>query len=192
MDDEGLDVEFHNEWFLREFDVSQLIGYILLTYHAGLRRELPKIESMVGDVLRFEGAYYPVLSKVRESFRDFRRTIERHMKEEERLFTFFLLLGAPEEFLDLDWSEILDLSEINKMEDDRIQGHLAEIRELTGDYSLTGDLDGNYDHLMRRFMELEFQLKKHIWIETRLLFPKVTGLIRKQLTRSSLAIGGGD
>jgi regulator of cell morphogenesis and NO signaling len=182
MQDDDQWAHFWDKRFLREFNVPQIIGYILLVHHAPLKKDLPKIVSLIDAVLRSETPPDAELPKLAETFKRFKKMMEWHMQEEEKLFSFFLLLDVPGKFMALDWFEIQELSQENKVEDEQVQGYLEEFRKLTNDFSTPENGSGNYIDLMRSLGRVEYQLRRHVGIETQILFPKVMDLIREQLS----------
>ena len=69
-----------------------------------------------------------------------------------------------------------------EMEHELVGKNLAEIRELSGNYSLPEDACATYSLLYRMLDEFEEDLHLHVHLENNILFPKALE-IEKQLKK---------
>src|SRR5262245_23086500 len=84
-----------------EFDganasMLELIDHIVATHHAYLRRELPRLAGLAGQVVAAHGGRHPELHELRDVFDRLRDELTSHMlKEEKVLFPIIARLESP-------------------------------------------------------------------------------------------------
>jgi regulator of cell morphogenesis and NO signaling len=162
------------------FNVAEVVGYILSTHHSFLYRELQRLEDLLGEAGRIDGTAFPLLLELLDPFLDFKKSLEWHMREEERnLFPYFLqLVEDPKTgFQNLD--EIESLTRVFEAEEERVLVDLADIRKKTRGYLLPGTAGSSTRELFHDLARMEIELSRHIHDENQVLYPKVRALCRK-------------
>jgi len=162
--------------------LAEMIRFIVDTYHADLRSELPRLDQMAAKVLDAHGAKYPdVLPALQETLRGLREELESHMMKEERvLFPYVERLEA----LAADGRRLAASpfgsiqAPIGMMEHEHeIAGQaLARLRELTAGYVPPADACNTFRGLYHGLAELEKALHEHIHLENNVLFPRAARL----------------
>lgn len=165
--------------------LTEMIRFIVDTYHADLRVELPRLSQMAAKVVDAHGARHPeVLPALQETLRGLREELESHMMKEERvLFPSVERLEAlAAEGGRLAASPFGSIqAPIGMMEHEHeIAGQaLARLRELTGGYVPPADACNTFRGLYHGLGELEKALHEHIHLENNILFPRATRLEEK-------------
>ena len=145
--------------------LTELIGHILVTYHAPLREELPRLDGMARKVLDVHREKDPEgFTALVEVFAGLRAELEQHMaKEEQILFPMVMQgrgkgAGAP----------------INVMihEHENAGAALRRLRELTNDYTVPAEACNTWRALWHGLAALESDLHDHIHLENNILFPR--------------------
>lgn len=161
---------------------GELIRFIVETYHAELRQELPRLSQMMAKVLDAHGARFPeVLPDVAATLRGLREELESHMMKEERV-----LFPAIESLAALAagsghgpaFPAAGIRAPIAMMEHEHADAAeaLARLRELTGGYSPPAGACNTFRGLYHGLAELERRLHEHIHLENNVLFPRAARL----------------
>jgi regulator of cell morphogenesis and NO signaling len=151
----------------------ELIEHIVATHHAFLRRELPRLSAMVGDVVRAHGGRHPELEELADVFDSLENEAVLHMlKEEKILFPIIARIetaaGMPEAYNHAISRPIA----LMESEHGETGAALARLRTLTGGHTPPGDACPTYVALLEGLAELEADLHRHIHEENNLLFPR--------------------
>jgi regulator of cell morphogenesis and NO signaling len=165
-----------------ETPLGELIRFIVGTYHAELRQELPRLSQMMTKVLDAHGARHPeVLPAAAATLRGLREELESHMIKEERvLFPAIERLVAAEAagqagpafpFGSLD----APIAMMEHEHTDAAQA-LATLRRLTGGYAPPAGACNTFRGLYHGLAELERRLHEHIHLENNILFPRAARL----------------
>ncbi len=162
----------------RTMAYGKLIDYILNTHHAYLTKELPKLRSLIGKILRVHGQLHPELSRIHRLFHNLEMELEQHMiKEEEVLFPLAKAYEAKPSQRLLD--EIYRVNEELEEEHEGAGDILKELRELTDNYMPPTDGCGSYVLTYKGLEALEWDLFQHIHLENNILFPRLTAESQK-------------
>lgn len=143
-----------------EAPVPELVRHIVDHFHASLREELPRLESMARKVVRVHGDKDPVrLASLLESFLRLKSEVDEHLSEEEETL-FPALLGGPGEV------------SVDTFVDDhtRVGAELRRIRELTDDFRVPDGACNTWTALWHGLAALETDLHEHIHLENNVLF----------------------
>lgn len=155
--------------------LGDLIDHITATHHDYLRRELPRLETLLIRVTEAHGAEVPWLDPVLEIFQTLKSDLETHMiSEEERVFPSIRALEN-----DGDSKESsLDRRGIEKMidEHDDTGTALDRLRELTNGFTPPEDACPKFQAAMDGLRELETDLHQHVHKENNILFPRARSL----------------
>ena len=176
--DKGLDVKEVLEELEREIagqateavrwdeqPLEAVIDHILVAFHAPLREELPRIESMMRKVHRVHGdkdqARFDALL---ETVLAIKADIDQHLpKEEEILFPMILagrgaMASGPMHVMEMEHAELGAL--------------LAKMRSLTKDYVVPDEACNTWRALWVALEELERSLHEHVHLENNVLHPR--------------------
>jgi regulator of cell morphogenesis and NO signaling len=150
-----------------------LADMIVLTHHAYLRRELPRLAHLIDRVAAAHAAAHPELNDLRETFAGLRQELETHMlKEEWVLFPLIKQLEAARAPFPIHCGSVGNPILVMEHEHATAGAALARIRRLTGDYQVPADGCTSYRALYDGLDRLEQDLHRHIHKENNLLFPK--------------------
>jgi len=165
--DEGTD------W--RSVSLADLCGHIVATHHGFLRRELPRLRDLLGKLVRAHGERHPELQDVLSVFEPFADELTAHMaKEEQVLFPLITWIESgdvpPTPF-------VFQPIGVMQAEHDDAGRALAEMRRLTGGYSVPADGCNTYRAGMAGLAELEADMHEHVHKENNILFPRAARLV---------------
>jgi regulator of cell morphogenesis and NO signaling len=151
--------------------LSELCDHIVVGHHEPLRRELPRINNVLGTVVRVHASTHPELHDLQRLFVGVRSELEAHMRtEEEALFPSCRALDGDGTFD----AGLLDLLE----HDHAATGDaLCALRELAGGYDTEAALCGTHRSLLRALRAFELDMHQHVHEENNVLFPRVRALI---------------
>jgi regulator of cell morphogenesis and NO signaling len=151
-----------------ERPLADLVRHIVEQFHAPLREELPRLESMARKVFRVHGDKDPArLAALLESFLALKGELDEHMHlEEERLFPAILAHATA--------SSPVPAAPLAKFVDDhsRVGAELARLRELTDDFRVPEEACNTWSALWHGLGALEADLHEHIHLENNVLFPR--------------------
>jgi regulator of cell morphogenesis and NO signaling len=159
----------HHDW--RRATIAELCEHIVTAYHDKLRVELPRIDELLGTVVRVHGADHRELQDLQRLFGTMRQELESHLETEERVL-FEACRAAEAVGTPVDASLIAAHEEEHGATGDAF----AALRELANDYDTAGALCRTHRTLLESLDRLERDLHQHIHEENNILFPRVRDL----------------
>lgn len=152
--------------------MAALIDDVVSTHHAFLRRQLPRIDAIAGDILAYDGADEPALVEIRQLIGGFRACVEQQLDREEKVL-FPMLRRLEEQTVVTKCHAGMIRSRIVMAERDlaRIRGVIARLRELTHEHlSPAGPCEACHE-LLAVVDEVLTDLREHTRKECEVLFP---------------------
>jgi regulator of cell morphogenesis and NO signaling len=170
-----------------DWSLDFLADFIVNTHHNYVRKNLPDISAYAKKVMNVHGNDHPELLRIHQLVEEVNAELSAHMVKEERVLFPYIkeLVIAKNNKQPLRVSHfgtVKNPIKMMEMEHELVGKNLAEIRELSHDYSLPDGACGSYSFLYRLLNEFEEDLHLHIHLENNILFPKALE-IEKQLTR---------
>lgn len=167
-----------------DWSLDFLADYIVNTHHSYVRKNLPDIKAYANKVMKVHGAGHPELLRINQLVEEIYAELTAHLvKEEKVLFPYVKELVAA-----TNGTQILQASHFGtvqnpinmmEMEHEIVGKNLAEIRELSDNYTLPEDACASYSLLYRMLDEFEEDLHLHIHLENNILFPKALDLEKR-------------
>jgi regulator of cell morphogenesis and NO signaling len=164
-----------------EWSLDTLIGYIVGTHHAYVRRALPSLLAHTRKLAAVHGSRHPELHEVARLTQKVAGEMASHMiKEEQILFPYIAAVAESAErggaapsapFGSID-------SPIAMMEEEHEAAGtaMAAIRTLTGGYVPPEDGCATYQVALQELEAFERDLHTHVHLENNILFPKARQL----------------
>lgn len=166
-----------DETVLEGFDIPQLIGYILFNHHHYMDREIPRLERVLEETVREDAGAHAELLELHEPLRRFLSVFQAHMLDEEtQLFPFCMLLHSDPQAAALGPEGLENLIRVIHREDAELLLDLGRVREKTRWYHVPPDAGSAYRELLCGLRGLEIDLRRHMRVESRILYPKVVAL----------------
>ncbi|MEO6611645.1 MAG: iron-sulfur cluster repair di-iron protein [Chitinophagaceae bacterium] len=163
------------------FTLAQLAGYIEMTHHSYVKKEMPAIMGYLGKVAGKHGDRHPEMIKVFRLFTELKEEMDRHLQTEETvLFPRIkemekaLLAGSK---IPVANSGLPDPIMIMELEHDDAGNKLSEIRKLTNNYNPPADACTTYRLCYAALEAFELDLHAHIHLENNILFPRALQMI---------------
>ncbi|MDP7008933.1 MAG: iron-sulfur cluster repair di-iron protein [Phycisphaerales bacterium] len=159
---EGVDEE-PTRW--TDAPLTDLIEYIVSTYHKSLREELPRLEAMALRVNEVHGDKDPErLQEIVAVFQALKTELTEHMMKEEQILFPMIAKGDRESAQET----------ITLMEDEHESAgnSLERLRELTDDYTPPLAACNTWRALWHGLEVLEKDTHQHIHLENNILFPR--------------------
>jgi regulator of cell morphogenesis and NO signaling len=163
------DDEDATDW--RSAPIPALIDHILERHHAYMKMQLPEIEDLLSRVMAAHGAAVPPIARV---FGPMKAELDGHLMKEERIL--FPLIRALEEGTapnGFHCGGVQNPIRVMLAEHDSAGEALAELREMTGNYTAPQHACNTWRALYFELAELERDLHRHIHLENNILFPRV-------------------
>ncbi|MDE3131079.1 MAG: DUF542 domain-containing protein [Acidobacteriota bacterium] len=157
----------------RGVDTAQLCEHITDAHHEFLRRAFPRLESLIGTVVRVHGPQDSALLDVQREFTTIRAALEPHLTSEE--VELFPAIIAAEQGGPPVPEEIIAGHEY---EHGQAGSSLAELRSLCRDYDLRFARCNTHRSMLEALEELELDLHQHVHEENNILFPRARGASR--------------
>ncbi|MEE8312911.1 MAG: iron-sulfur cluster repair di-iron protein [Myxococcota bacterium] len=153
--------------------LTELADHIENVHHSYLREELPRLASLIEEVVRAHGERHAELLECRDVFDSLRHELEAHLFKEERiLFPMIRDLEASATLPDFHCGTLRNPIRVMEHEHDGAALALSRLRELTGDYAPPDDACNTYRAAFTGLAELEADLHRHIHKENNILFPR--------------------
>lgn len=172
----------YNDWSL-----DFLADYIVNTHHSYVKKNLPDIRAYADKVMRVHGNRHPELLRVNQLVQEVYNELMAHLvKEEQVLFPYVKELvaaqgGAATKHA-AHFGTVQNPINMMEMEHEVVGKNLAEIREITNNFTLPEDACASYSLLYRMLDEFEEDLHLHVHLENNILFPQAIQL-EKQINQ---------
>jgi regulator of cell morphogenesis and NO signaling len=153
--------------------MGELADHIEQTHHAYLKRELPRLEAMVGKVAKVHGGRYGWMLDVQRVFGGFKEELEAHMMKEERiLFPLVRAMEAGADAAQGHCESVVNPIRVMEMEHDHAGDALAEMRRLTDGFTPPTDACNTFLATLDGLKALEADMHQHVHKENSILFPR--------------------
>jgi len=156
------------DWFERPID--DLIDHIVEEHHEYLRRELPRLESLLEKVTHVHGTEAPWIGSVKKEFEALKPDLEAHIETEETVVFPFLRT------LDDDHAPAAEeddpLARIERAHKE-VGTALKRIRMLCFNYTAPMGACNSFRAAIDGLHELESNVHQHVHKENNILFPRV-------------------
>ena len=158
-----------------------LADYIVNTHHVYLKENDEQIAAYARKIAAVHGAHHPEVIRIAAIFEKIATDMVGHLKEEEEVFFPALRRAdaartagsAPD---DKDRETIrASLLRLHR-EHEEIGDATHEIRHLSNEYAIPGDVCNTFMLTYRKLKEFEDDLHKHVHLENNILFPKAAQL----------------
>lgn len=170
-----------NEWSL-----DFLADYIVNTHHTYVERSLPELLGFARKVAMVHGEFHPELPKIARLVEVLADELMNHMRKEENiLFPYVRDLVRSTAATRPHFGTVANPISVMEHEHDDAGRILAEIRELSGGYTIPADACTSYSLLYKMLDEFEQDLHTHIHLENNILFPKALEL-EKSANRAAI------
>jgi regulator of cell morphogenesis and NO signaling len=174
---------------LSGLSLSELIGHIVATHHAYVKKMMPVLLTHTRKVAAVHGANHPEVVGIARVFEAVAAELQEHMaKEEEVLFPYIdMLVGASErdeQCARPPFGTVLNPIRMMEVEHKVAGDQLYEIRSLSSNYTPPADACTTYKVMYRELQDFEMDLHQHVHLENNILFPKAVALEAKRFAAS--------
>jgi regulator of cell morphogenesis and NO signaling len=171
----------YNDWSL-----DFLADYIVNTHHSYVKKNLPDIKAYAEKVMRVHGNRHPELLRVNQLVLEVYNELMAHLvKEEQVLFPYVKELvvaqGSGATKHAAHFGTVQNPINMMEMEHEVVGKNLAEIREITNNFTLPEDACASYSLLYRMLDEFEEDLHLHVHLENNILFPQAVQLEKQSI-----------
>lgn len=163
-----------------QLSLTELADYIVTYHHQYVKSEMPQILMYLQKVAAKHGDRHPEMKKVFELFLAVNEEMTEHMQKEE-LILFPRIKDIEKKITEgngIIVNETWLLAPINVMESehDNAGNILAEIRELTNNYTPPADACTTFRLSIAALQAFELDLHRHVHLENNVLFPRALRL----------------
>ena len=161
--------------------LGALAAHIVNAHHAYVRRELPRLAELAGKVVNRHGDTKPELPQIQAKVAQISEELTEHLaKEEVVLFPYITKLerakdegtAKPRGCFGTVASPIAMMTQ----EHEAAGALLAEIRQLSGDYTPPVGACPTFHAFYNGLREFEQDLHQHIHLENNILFPRAMAM----------------
>jgi regulator of cell morphogenesis and NO signaling len=165
--------------------LTELANHIENTHHVFMKEQLPRLAILLDKTIQAHGQNHgAMLSQLKQSFVSLKTDIEMHLAKEEQIL--FPLIRQMDAFIqgqgptpNMHCGTIGNPIRQMEHEHDVAGDFLAQMRQITGNYSLPQDACLTFVALFEGLNALEKDLHEHIHLENNILFPKAQDLETK-------------
>jgi regulator of cell morphogenesis and NO signaling len=162
---------------LTTLSLTELADRIERIHHAYLHTELPRLGKMVTKVAAVHGEKEPRLIQIKDIFLALSAELATHlMKEEQILFPMIRQLEASDTLPTFHCGTIANPIQRMEFEHDEAGTALAQLRQLTDDYTPPDWACNTYRALLDGLLTFEQDMHQHIHKENNVLFPRAIAL----------------
>jgi regulator of cell morphogenesis and NO signaling len=167
---------------LTELSLTELADHIERIHHAYLHTELPRLEKLVTKVAAVHGEKEPRLLQIQAVFLALSAELTTHlMKEEQVLFPMIRQLEASDTLPSFHCGTIANPVHRMESEHDEAGTALAQLRQLTDDYTPPDWACNTYRALLDALQTFEQDMHQHVHKENNVLFPRAIALEQTKL-----------
>ena len=157
-----------------------LANYIEENHHTYVREGIPVILKWANKVAKVHGHWKPELVKINNLFLEIAEEMHNHLeKEEQQAFPLIREMenkaDDPAE-LNLLSDRFAKLNDEMKSEHEEAGGKMAEIQELSNNFTPPEEACNTFRALYNALEEFQKDLHQHIHLENNILFPKATNM----------------
>ena len=165
-----------------EWSLDFLADYIVNTHHSYVKKNLPDLLVYATKVMKVHGSHHPELIKIYQLVEEVNTELTAHMLKEERVLFPYIkeLVVAKNNTTSIHtahFGTVQNPINMMEMEHELVGKNLAEIRHLSGNYSLPEDACASYSLLYRMLDEFEEDLHLHVHLENNILFPMAAAIM---------------
>lgn len=171
----------------RAVGTAELCAHIVSVHHNGLRQAFPRLERLLGTVVRVHGRHDPRLQDAQRCLREIRAELEPHLASEENEL-FPACLAAEQSGLPVEERLVAD----HETEHAALGHALVALRILCDDYDREAALCNTHRSLLDALEAFEQDLHRHVHEENNILLPRARGpraVTQTQCTSPSPAEG---
>jgi regulator of cell morphogenesis and NO signaling len=173
-----------------KLSLSLLAEHIVSSHHAYVKKELPQLFAYAEKVVSKHGQRHPELVKIVEGVAAIKEEMEIHMRKEEQiLFPRIKELEKISQQGDGEFKSNISYLQspitVLEQEHDHAGSLMAEIRQLTNNYTPPQDACTTYKLLYVGLQAFESDLHQHVHLENNILFPKAIAMA-KELSKAAL------
>jgi regulator of cell morphogenesis and NO signaling len=153
--------------------LTQLCDLIETKHHGYIRDAIPRLTQMSQKVANAHGANHPEMHKVRDIVGALCEEMTSHMMKEERvLFPAIRQLEAGDGHAASHCGSVMNPIHVMEMEHESAGGALAQMRQLTNNFTAPADACNTFRALLSGIQEFEADLHQHVHKENNVLFPR--------------------
>jgi len=152
-----------------QMSLSELINHIESTHHFYVKNTLPEISEYANMIMSAHGINHHELYEVHKLFNNLRTELEQHLVKEEKIL-FPLIKEYEAEPSDTILNEIKTVMKETQNEHETAGEVLRQLRKITQDYMIPGDVCATFCVTYQKLTELEEDLFEHIHLENNILF----------------------
>jgi regulator of cell morphogenesis and NO signaling len=161
--------------------LERLSGHIVSQHHEYVKQELPRLDALAKKVVAAHGSHHTELAGIQSALQSLDQELTQHlMKEEMVLFPYIVQLeralangGARPHGC---FGTVANPIAMMMQEHDGAGELLAEIRNLSGDFTLPQDACPTYRAFFDGIKQFEQDLHQHIHLENNILFPRAIAM----------------
>lgn len=158
---------------LAALSLTELADHIERIHHAYLHEELPRLERIVTKVAAVHGDKEPRLKQMKDTFLALSAELTTHlMKEEQVLFPMIRQLEASDTLPGFHCGTVVNPISRMIVEHDGTGVALAQLRQLTDDFTPPEWACNTYRALFDALLTFEQDMHQHIHKENNVLFPQ--------------------
>jgi regulator of cell morphogenesis and NO signaling len=167
--------------------LTELADRIEQTHHAYLRSELPRLGKMVATVAGVHGDKEPRLFQIKDIFLFLSSELSAHLiKEEQILFPMIRQLESSATLPAFHCGSVANLVRQMEFEHDETGSALAQLRQLTDDFTPPDWACNTYRAMLDTLANFERDMHQHIHKENNVLFPRAIALEQAKAHQGSV------
>ncbi|HEX4756767.1 MAG TPA: iron-sulfur cluster repair di-iron protein [Terracidiphilus sp.] len=161
----------------QQSSLAQLIDHIVVTHHAYVKRELPRLATLAQKVVNRHGETQAHLPAIQEALAQLDQELTHHLgKEEHVLFPYVArleaALGSGSTLPERCFGSVVNPIAMMTREHDAAGMILAGIRRMSDNFTTPAGACPTYHAFYDGLKEFEQDLHQHIHLENNILFPR--------------------
>jgi len=172
--------------YWRTARLTELVPHILECHHSFIKREAPKVELSLQNVIRLYGKRYPEAYEILAIFRALAEDMGQHEdREEQLLFPYIMEMeassGSSVRFPSADFGPVDGLIFAMMQEHGAASELRQQVAELTRHYVPPPGADAELVQLYKILFDLDCDLHRHLYLENNFLYPRALKLFYQEL-----------
>jgi len=168
--------------------MGDLVGHIIATHHAYVKKELPRLAVLAQKVVNRHGAHRAELPEIQLALSKLDAELTQHLaKEEAVLFPYIVQMerasAAGARRPDSCFGTVANPIAMMTQEHDAAGTLLAQIGRLSQNFTTPDDACPTYHAFYDGLKEFEQDLHQHIHLENNILFPRAIEMESREVRR---------
>jgi regulator of cell morphogenesis and NO signaling len=158
-----------------EMRIDKLVDYLSNTHHSNVKSAISRFNVYLKTIIKVDSSVHPEVKKISSLLNELTTLVEQHLAMEEHLLFPYISKLVKSQGLLSDSESHLAENPVRKIkqEHSRMRALLENIRDVSNNYLPSVNSSPALKLCYAQLFDFEQDLHRHIFLEEKILFPKV-------------------